>query len=570
MALEDKDDQVRQAALHSIAVWRDATASDRLAKMVGPGSSPPNRRAAAEALGRIGKPEAVAPLLAGAADCHDRALEHSIIYAMMEINDPNPVRAGLASKHPGTVRAAVIALDQMDQKTLKAEEVAPLLAVQGDSIRDAVWWVTDRHPDWAPVATAQLRSRLLDPQTSAEELNKLSARLALFARQPAVAEFVLGALRSPATPTATKLALLNIIASRGPQQLQGAWVDAVLDLLSSPDRILMARTVSTLRGLTGAALDGRIVARLQQLASETSSPAVFRLEALATAQAAGAVARKGRPSTYELSEELFTFLASNLSLQQPLSTRLLVVDIVLGSKLSAVQREKLCSALADVGPVELMRMLPVLVQRGNLELGKKLLAVLANHAALTSLDAKALQTSLAGLDPSLAADTKNLIVKIDAANADKLRQLTAMMEVVKQGNVARGQQVFYSTKASCSACHTVGYLGGNVGPGLGGIGRIRTERDLLEAVLFPSASFVRTFEPVIIDTKDGLTYSGIIKDENESELVLAVDATKSVRIPVADIEKRADSKVSIMPAGLDKQLTPQELADLIAFLKNAE
>jgi len=344
----------------------------------------------------------------------------------------------------------------------------------------------------------------------------------------------------------------------------------VMDLLSSPERTLVARTVTTLRGLTGATLDARIVARLQQLSSDTAAPAVFRLEALATAQASIAAAHKGRSPTVEPSDELFTFLMGNFSLEQPLSTRLLVVDIVLGSKLSAAQREKLCAALTGVGPVELMRLLPVVVQPGDVGLGKKLQLVLADHAALTSLDAKALQTALAGLDPSLAAETKNLVAKIDAANADKVRQLSAMLEVVKDGNVARGQQVFYSTKASCSACHTVGYLGGNVGPGLGGIGRIRTERDLLEALLFPSASIVRTFEPVIIDTKDGLTYTGVIRDENESELVLAVDATKTVRIAVADIEKRADSKVSIMPAGLDKQLTPQELADLIAFLKNAE
>lgn len=468
------------------------------------------------------------------------------------------------------MRAAVIALDQMDQKTLKVEEVAPLLVAQDESVREAAWWVTQRHPDWAPLAVAQLRGRLLAPQASADELSKLAGRLALFARQSEVAQFVVETLRSPTAPTATKLALLSVVSSGGPQHFNGAWVDAVLDLLSSTDRPLVARTVSTLRGLTGATLDARIVARLQQLVSDATAPAVFRLEALATAQASGAAARKGHPATFELSDELFAFLAGNLTLQQPLSTRLLVVDIVLGSKLSAAQREKLCDALAGVGPVELMRLLPVVVQPGNVGMGKKLLTVLANHAALTSLDAKALQASLSGLDPSLAADSKNLVSKIDAANADKLRQLTAMLEVVKHGDVARGQQVFYSTKASCSACHTAGYLGGNVGPGLGGIGRIRTERDLLEAVLFPSASFVRTFEPVIIDTKDGLTYTGVIKDENESELVLAIDATKTVRIPATDIEKRAEAKVSIMPAGLDKQLTQQELADLIAFLKNAQ
>jgi hypothetical protein len=40
----------------------------------------------------------------------------------------------------------------------------------------------------------------------------------------------------------------------------------------------------------------------------------------------------------------------------------------------------------------------------------------------------------------------------------------------------------------------MGYLGGKVGPDLTSVGQIRTERDLLEAVVYPSASFVRSYE----------------------------------------------------------------------------
>ena len=57
------------------------------------------------------------------------------------------------------------------------------------------------------------------------------------------------------------------------------------------------------------------------------------------------------------------------------------------------------------------------------------------------------------------------------------------------------------------------------------------------------------------------------KKDAADEIVLVVAADKEVRIPREDIEEVQPGKVSIMPAGLDKQLTPQELADLIAFLK---
>jgi len=563
-ALADSDEQVRQAALHSVALGRDATAAEQLKKIVGPGNALPNRRAAAEALGRIGNAEAVPALLAAAADAADRALEHSLIYALMEINDPQAVRGALSSSHPHTVRVALIALDQMDAKTLQAEDLAPLLAADSETVRDAAGWVAQRHQGWAGVAIQQFSQRLLDPQTPADSLGELAGRLAHFAGEQATARLVVAALKNRTTPVAARLALLKVVAAAGPQ-LPGPWPEGVLAALYGPEEPLVTRAVSTLRGLTGAKLNPQILERLKFLAADAKTLPAVRLEALATVLAAN---KGGSPPP--LDESLFNLLLERLTLENPLSARLTVVDILAGSQLAPPQRAKLCEALATTGTAEMIRILPLITPGADADLQSQLLAALAEHASLTSLDPAALRTALAGLDPARADEVNKLVERIQAANADKLQQLNAMLEAVKQGDASRGQQVFYSTKASCSACHTVGYLGGNVGPGLGGIGRVRTERDLLEAVLFPSASFVRTFEPVIIDTKDGLTHTGIIKDETEAEVMLAIDAEKTIRIPVTEIEQRSESKVSIMPAGLDKQLTQQELADLIVFLKSAE
>jgi putative heme-binding domain-containing protein len=135
------------------------------------------------------------------------------------------------------------------------------------------------------------------------------------------------------------------------------------------------------------------------------------------------------------------------------------------------------------------------------------------------------------------------------------------------GDIRRGQRVFQGTKAACASCHAMGYLGGRVGPDLTSIGKIRSERDLLESILFPSASFVRSYEPTSIVTIDGVVHNGVVQDESPKEIVLQVDAQKIVRIPVDEIDLRKASTVSVMPAGLEKQLTPQELADLVVFLK---
>lgn len=72
----------------------------------------------------------------------------------------------------------------------------------------------------------------------------------------------------------------------------------------------------------------------------------------------------------------------------------------------------------------------------------------------------------------------------------------------------------------------------------------------------------------MIETRGGKIYSGTIKDETQQEVVLSLDAEKTIRIPRDEIELRTPGTVSIMPTGLDQQLTPQQLADLIVFLKN--
>jgi putative heme-binding domain-containing protein len=153
-----------------------------------------------------------------------------------------------------------------------------------------------------------------------------------------------------------------------------------------------------------------------------------------------------------------------------------------------------------------------------------------------------------------------------AARLDKL-----LAEMAQQpGDIRRGQLVFNSTKTACSTCHTMGYLGGRVGPDLTSIGQIRTERDLLESVIYPSASFVRSFEPVIITTKDGEDYNGVVRSENDDEIVLVAGASTEQRIARRDVLETRPGTVSIMPQGLDEQLSQQELADLVAFLKGTK
>ena len=162
---------------------------------------------------------------------------------------------------------------------------------------------------------------------------------------------------------------------------------------------------------------------------------------------------------------------------------------------------------------------------------------------------------------------EKLYAELDADAASQRASLDKMLAALEKGDIRRGQAVFHSDKAACFSCHAIGYRGGNIGPDLTQVGRIRDARDLLESIVYPSASFVRSYEPVVVTTTTGKTHSGLIRKETPEEIILAISATEQVRIPRGRIEAMAPGKVSVMPAGMDKVLTPRELADLVAFLK---
>jgi putative heme-binding domain-containing protein len=86
-------------------------------------------------------------------------------------------------------------------------------------------------------------------------------------------------------------------------------------------------------------------------------------------------------------------------------------------------------------------------------------------------------------------------------------------------------------------------------------------------MLFPSASLVRGYEPVTVALTDGRVLTGIVKAEDREKVTLALEAERQQRVLRTDIEEILPSPVSLMPQGLDKILTAQDFADLIAFLK---
>ncbi len=134
--------------------------------------------------------------------------------------------------------------------------------------------------------------------------------------------------------------------------------------------------------------------------------------------------------------------------------------------------------------------------------------------------------------------------------------------LVESGVVARGQVLF---EKHCSSCHRLGDQGGQLGPDLGALGN-KTPASLLAAVLDPSRDIDARYRNVLIETTDGLTVGGLLLEENASTLRLQVDSKRQITVLRRDVDSLATPSISFMPEGLEKDLSVEDLRDLISYL----
>ena len=130
------------------------------------------------------------------------------------------------------------------------------------------------------------------------------------------------------------------------------------------------------------------------------------------------------------------------------------------------------------------------------------------------------------------------------------------------GDPHRGQEVF---KRVCAQCHKIYGEGQEVGPDITQIGRTSMEL-LLSNVLDPSLVIGTSYQATSVRTTDGRVLTGIKVEDNEERLALKVQGGKIETIAREDIDEVKVSELSMMPEELEKQVMPQELIDLFAYL----
>jgi putative membrane-bound dehydrogenase-like protein len=130
----------------------------------------------------------------------------------------------------------------------------------------------------------------------------------------------------------------------------------------------------------------------------------------------------------------------------------------------------------------------------------------------------------------------------------------------------RGRAIY---ERRCATCHRAGDFGHGVGPDLASV-QNKSAADLLVAILDPNREAQPNYISYTLVTHQGTVHTGIIVAESAAGVTLRRADAKEDRVLRTEIEELASTGKSLMPEGLEKDVSPSEMADLIAFIKSLQ
>lgn len=151
----------------------------------------------------------------------------------------------------------------------------------------------------------------------------------------------------------------------------------------------------------------------------------------------------------------------------------------------------------------------------------------------------------------------------ETADAKPLPPLDQL--VAARGDAAVGQKVFQE-KGTCSKCHIIGEAGKEVGPNLSEIGSKLSREAMFVSILDPSAGVSHNFETYFVELFDGEVVTGILLSESDEEVAIKTADAVVRKIVRDDIDLIEKQKISLMPEGLQKNMSADELIALVEYL----
>lgn len=193
-------------------------------------------------------------------------------------------------------------------------------------------------------------------------------------------------------------------------------------------------------------------------------------------------------------------------------------------------------------------------------------AIAAGTVPKDAVNVNQIRKLLKSGDKELAARVEQTWGKLRTDRNPQREQVVAEMRKLlagSHGDAANGQVVFMKL---CGQCHKLHGTGQDVGPDITVNGRSSFEQ-LLNNVFDPSLVIGNAYQARTVVTDDGRVLTGLLVEDNPQRIVLKLQGGKLETIARGDVEEMEISKLSLMPEGVEKQLSAQELIDLFALLK---
>ena len=166
-----------------------------------------------------------------------------------------------------------------------------------------------------------------------------------------------------------------------------------------------------------------------------------------------------------------------------------------------------------------------------------------------------------GLADELARHWGTIREKRDPAREQLVLEMRRML-MKTPGDAHRGKAMFAKL---CGQCHKLHGEGQEVGPDITSNGRASFQQ-LLSNVFDPSLVIGASYQARTVRTIDGRVVTGLLVEDSDQRVVLKVQGGKDEVIAKDDVEATKVSELSLMPEGIEKQYSPQELADLFAYI----
>ena len=562
-AMNCPHEDVRQAAARSVGILRDLGSLNQLRTLLND-TSPHIQREAATSIGQISLKgiisiadqakiisDLLVPLQTGKID---RFNEHARIYSVINMANREDTIALLKHNHPEVRRAALIALDQMEDGNLTRELVTPLLDTDHQRLQQTALEIMNSREGWSKEILALLKDWILKPELSETEQVILRGSLLAHAKDQSLQELVASSLKNSDVTKGTKAILMEVVYRTSLSTLPENWMASIKEILVGSDDQLKLAAVRVLYSRKITSLNSE----LNAIIGDKKSSDDLRIETIL------AVASKMEKTD----EKTFEFLKKHLDEDQEPLHRLSAAKSISAIPLDDNQLNKLVNEIENADLLTLPLLLRCFERSQSEAVGMNLLKGLSGSDAFDSLPHQQLYKLLQKYPPAVQSEGQKLLVRLGVNPELQKKKLDEFASLETGGDIKNGKKIFNGKKTACSGCHTIEGIGGKVGPDLSRIGRIRTGRDLTEAIIFPSASFAREYQSYQILTTEGHSLTGVISRQTGSEVYLRTADLSEIRVPRANIEEMIESQTSVMPQGFDKLLSKEEIRDLLAYLQS--